>query len=57
MGAIVGQEVKTGVECMLGAGTLIIRSIGDQTVVVKQQTEIHRLNSQQFTRMSVCFNV
>jgi sugar O-acyltransferase (sialic acid O-acetyltransferase NeuD family) len=57
MGAIVGQEVKTGVECMLGAGSLTIRSIGDKAVVVKEQTEIHRLNSEQFTRMSSCFNV
>jgi sugar O-acyltransferase (sialic acid O-acetyltransferase NeuD family) len=57
MGAIVGQEVKTGIECMLGAGTLTIRSIGDKAVVVEQQTEIHRLNSAQFTRMSSCFRV
>jgi sugar O-acyltransferase (sialic acid O-acetyltransferase NeuD family) len=57
MGAIIGQEVKTGVECMLGAGTLTIRSIGDKTVLVEQQTEIHRLNSKQFTRMSLCFNL
>jgi sugar O-acyltransferase (sialic acid O-acetyltransferase NeuD family) len=57
MGAMVGQEVKTGVECMLGAGTLTIRSIGDKAVVVEQQTDIHRLNSQQFTRMSSCFRV
>jgi sugar O-acyltransferase (sialic acid O-acetyltransferase NeuD family) len=57
MGAIVGQEVNTGVECMLGAGTLIIKSVGDKAVVIEQQTEIHRLNSQQFTRMSSCFRV
>lgn len=57
MGAIVGQEVKTGIECMLGAGTLTIRSIGDKNVVVEQQTDIHRLNSEQFTRMSVCFRI
>jgi sugar O-acyltransferase (sialic acid O-acetyltransferase NeuD family) len=57
MGAIVGQEVKTGIECMLGAGTLTIRSIGDKAVVVEQQTDIHRLNSEQFTRMSVCFRI
>jgi sugar O-acyltransferase (sialic acid O-acetyltransferase NeuD family) len=57
MGAIVGHEVKTGIECMLGAGTLTIRSIGDKNVVVEQQTDIHRLNSEQFTRMSVCFRI
>ncbi len=57
MGAIVGQEVKTGIECMLGAGTLTIRSIDDKTVVIEQQTDIHRLNSEQFTRMSSCFRI
>lgn len=57
MGAIVGQEVRTGIECMLGAGSLTIRSIGDKVVVIEQQTEIHRLNSLQFSRMSSCFRV
>lgn len=57
MGAIVGQEVKTGVECMLGAGSLTVRSIGDKAVVMHNHTEIHRLNSEQFTRMSECFRI
>ena len=57
MGAIVGQEVITGIECMLGAGSLTIKNIVDKTVVIEQQTEIHRLNSTQFTRMSSCFRV
>jgi len=57
MGAVVGQEVKTGIECMLGAGSLTIRSIVDKVVIIKEQTEIHRLNSEQFTRMSSCFRV
>lgn len=57
MGAIVGQEVKTGIECMLGAGSLTIRSIGDKAVIIKEQTEMHRLNSDQFTRMSSCFRI
>jgi len=57
MGAIVGQEVKTGIECMLGAGTLTIRSVVDKAVTVAQQTDLHRLNSDQFTRMSACFKI
>lgn len=57
MGAILGQEVKTGAECMFGAGTLTTRSLGNNAVVVAEQTEIHRLNSQQFTRMSSCFRM
>lgn len=57
MGAVIGQEVKIGIECMLGAGSLTIRSISDKAVIIEQQTEIHRLNSLQFTRMSSCFKI
>lgn len=55
MGAMLGQEVKVGEKCMIGAGTLTIKNIGDKVVVIAPQTEIHRLNSDQFTRMSSCF--
>jgi acetyltransferase-like isoleucine patch superfamily enzyme len=57
MGAIVGQEVKLGKQCMIGAGALIVRNIDDKSVVLTQQSEIHRLNSDQFSRMSSCFNL
>jgi len=55
MGAIIGHEVKLGKECMIGAGTLILRNIDDYSVTLQQQTEISRLNSSQFIRMSTCF--
>lgn len=55
LGAIVGHEVQVGEKCMLGASSLITKSIGDGIVLVAPSTEPHRLNSDQFTRMSTCF--
>lgn len=53
----VGHEVSVGDGCMLGAGTLICRNIDANTVLVARDTEPHRLNSAQFTRMSSCFKI
>jgi len=55
LGAIVGHEVIVGEKCMLGAATLTIKSIGDGVVLIAVPTEPHRLNSEQFIRMSSCF--
>ena len=55
LGAMVGHEVTVGEKCMLGAATLVIKSIGDGVVLIAPPTEPHRLNSDQFTRMSSCF--
>lgn len=55
LGAIIGQEVHTGEKCMIGAGTMTIKNIADKTVLISPTTEPHRLNSDQFTRMSTCF--
>lgn len=57
LGAIVGHEVVIGEKCMLGAGTLMCKSIPAGTVLVAPNTESHRLNSEQFTRMSTCFRI
>ncbi len=57
LNATVGHGVKIGTHCMLGAGTLICRSIGDEVVLVAKDTEPHRLNSDQFTRLSTCFRM
>ena len=57
LGAIVGNEIVIGEKCMLGAGTLSCKSIKEGTVLVAPNTEPHRLNSDQFTRMSTCFRV
>jgi len=55
LGAMVGHEIKIGEKCMLGAGILTCKSIAAGTVLVAPNTEPHRLNSDQFTRMSTCF--
>ena len=55
LGAVVGHEIIIGEKCMLGAGTLTSRSLKEGTVLVEPNTEPHRLNSEQFTRMSTCF--
>jgi sugar O-acyltransferase (sialic acid O-acetyltransferase NeuD family) len=57
LGAMVGHEIIIGKKCMLGAGTLTCKSIDDGTVLIAPNTESHRLNSDQFTRMSTCFSV
>jgi len=57
LGAIVGHEVEIGEKCMLGAGTVACRTVPDGAVLVAPNTDIHRLNSDQFTRMSTCFRV
>ncbi len=55
LGAVVGHEVNIGEKCMLGAGTIACKSIPAGTVLVAPNTEPHRLNSDQFIRMSSCF--
>lgn len=55
LGAMVGHEVQIGEKCMLGAMTLTTKSIGNGVVLITAPTEPHRLNSDQFTRMSSCF--
>lgn len=57
LGAVVGSEIQIGKSCMLGASTLAIKSLKEKTVLMIAPTEPHRLNSEQFTRMSACFRV
>jgi sugar O-acyltransferase (sialic acid O-acetyltransferase NeuD family) len=57
LGAMVGHEIIIGEKCMLGAATITYKSIPAGTVLVAPNTEPHRLNSDQFTRMSTCFRV
>ncbi len=55
LGSMVGHEIEIGEKCMLGAGTLACKSLAAGTVLVAPNTEPHRLNSDQFIRMSTCF--
>ncbi len=57
LGATVGNEVLIGERCMLGAGIVVCKNIPDGTVLIAPNTEPHRLNAEQFTRMSTCFRV
>lgn len=57
LGAVVGHEVQVGENCMLGACTLTTNSIGNGVVLITPPTAPHRLNSDQFTRMSSCFRI
>lgn len=52
MGAVVGHEVRIGRDCILGAGTLTTKSLPDESVVVRTDSEVHRLNSRQFLRLT-----
>jgi len=55
LNASIGNEITIGKNCLIGAHTLCVRSIPDKTVLIKEQTPAHRLNSEQFTNMSSCF--
>lgn len=55
IGATVGHELTVGADCMLGAGSLTTKSLDDGTVLIARDTEIYRLNSEQFLRFSDCF--
>ncbi|MCB9188193.1 MAG: acetyltransferase [Flavobacteriales bacterium] len=57
LGAVIGNEVNIGASCMIGAATLTTKSLKEKTVLLIPPTESHRLNSDQFTRMSSCFRV
>jgi len=57
LGAMIGHAIVIGEKCMLGAGTLTCKSLPAGTVLVTPNTEPHRLNAEQFTRMSTCFKV
>lgn len=57
LGAVIGNEVMIGAGCMIGAATLTTKSLKEKTVLMIPPTEPHRLNSDQFTRMSSCFRV
>ena len=57
LGAIIGHEIIVGEKCMIGAGTIACTPVNDGTVLIEPNTIAHRLNSDQFTRMSTCFRV
>jgi sugar O-acyltransferase (sialic acid O-acetyltransferase NeuD family) len=57
LNATIGNEILIGNECMIGAGTLCCKDIPSKSVLVAPDTEIHRMNSEQFSRFSSCFRL
>lgn len=52
LGAVVGNEVDVADGCLLGANTLTTRSLSENRVVIVRDSEVIRLDSKQFLRMS-----
>ena len=48
----IGNNIKIGDSCFLGARTLITKSISDNSVVIDRDSELLRLNSEQFLKLS-----
>lgn len=57
LNATIANEITIGQSTMIGAGALCCRSVKEYSVLVLKETELHRLDSQQFTRLSSCFRV
>src|SRR5262245_6766416 len=52
LGAVVGHEVTLGAECFLGAGAMVSKSARGGRVFVGRDTELFRLDSKHFMRIS-----
>lgn len=55
LNATIGHEVTVGVRCLLGANTLITRSIASGSVFLSCDSPKHRLNVDQFLKISSSF--
>ena len=42
---------------MVGANTLVTKSLEDKSVLLTKPTEVYRLNTDQFVKMSACFKI
>jgi sugar O-acyltransferase (sialic acid O-acetyltransferase NeuD family) len=52
LNSTVGHEVTVGADCLIGARTLVTKSLPDGAVVIDRDSEMIRLNSEQFLRIS-----
>lgn len=52
LGAIVGHEVELGPQTMLGAGALVTKCAEPKSVFVAKNTELFRLDSEKFLKIS-----
>ena len=48
----VGNSVRIGENCFIGANALVTKCADDGQVLIEERTKPHRLNSQQFLRMT-----
>ena len=52
IGATIANNIDVGSDCFLGANALITKNLPDGAVVIQQPSEIIRLNSKQFLKLS-----
>ena len=52
LNATIGNEVVVGADSILGARTLLTKSVASKSVLVERDTELFRLDSDRFLRMS-----
>lgn len=50
--ATIGNDLRIGDNCLLGSNTLITKDLQEGAVVVEKSSEVLRINSEQFLRMS-----
>jgi sugar O-acyltransferase (sialic acid O-acetyltransferase NeuD family) len=50
--ATIGHMIAIGDDCMVGAGTLVTKSAGNGSVFIAKSTELYKLNSEQFQRIT-----
>ena len=52
LGAAIGHDVTLGADCLLGAGAMVSKSAGSGSVFVGRDTELFRLDSKHFMKIS-----
>ena len=52
MNSTVVDSIQIGHNCLLGASVLITKSLPDESVVIEKGTDIHRLTTSQFLKLS-----
>ena len=50
--ATIGHMVNIGNQCFIGANTLITKNADDKSVFIQKDTDLFRLNSDQFIKFS-----
>ncbi|MBS3820652.1 MAG: hypothetical protein GVY16_11885 [Planctomycetes bacterium] len=50
--ATVGHGVTLGRRCMIGAGTLVTKDVDDEAVIIRRDSQTHRLQTSQFFRLT-----